>query len=207
MTLLHRFVIWVKRFRHRCGYGVHSPSDFFIITSVIYEKTPYYAYHELKKKKFNKNLHHYREKVNKLLFRMCNYMQSPSLLEIGNENGASIEYMTNGNKKMSVFSISDDNWLTIEKTLIDYVKENKVLSLLHIGNTIFYKEIMQLALENVDINSWIIVGGIHDSKEKKRWWTEVIEDNRVVISFDLYDIGFLFFKKKRYKQNYIVNFL
>ena len=48
MLLVRRIWNWCRRFRHRCGYGVHSPSDFFLITSVIYEELPYYAYKALK---------------------------------------------------------------------------------------------------------------------------------------------------------------
>ena len=32
MFFLHRIWNWCSRFRHRCGYGVHSPSDFFLIS-------------------------------------------------------------------------------------------------------------------------------------------------------------------------------
>lgn len=45
--LLKRPFIWLARFRHRCGYGVHSPFAFDLITNVIYERTPYYAYSSL----------------------------------------------------------------------------------------------------------------------------------------------------------------
>ena len=41
---LKRPFIWIYRFRHRCGYGVHSPFAFNLITHVIYENTPYYKY-------------------------------------------------------------------------------------------------------------------------------------------------------------------
>ena len=34
---LKRPFIWLRRFRHRCGYGVHSPFAFNLITQVIYE--------------------------------------------------------------------------------------------------------------------------------------------------------------------------
>ena len=39
--------IWLKRFRHRRGYGVHSPFAFAFLTDVVYERNAYYAYHEL----------------------------------------------------------------------------------------------------------------------------------------------------------------
>ena len=54
---------WCCRFRHRCGYGVHSPSDFFLITFVVYERLAFYAYNLLHaKRKQVEHLPHYREK-------------------------------------------------------------------------------------------------------------------------------------------------
>ena len=47
LLALKRPFIWLYRFRHRCGYGVHSPFAFNLITHVIYETTPYYKYWEL----------------------------------------------------------------------------------------------------------------------------------------------------------------
>ena len=49
MNILRKYWNWCCRFRYRKGYGVHSPSDFYLITTVIYEKLPYYAYEELGK--------------------------------------------------------------------------------------------------------------------------------------------------------------
>ena len=49
LLCLKRPFIWLSRFRYRCGYGVHSPFAFSLITDVIYEKMPYYAYDSLEK--------------------------------------------------------------------------------------------------------------------------------------------------------------
>lgn len=79
--LLKRPFIWLARFRHRCGYGVHSPFAFDLITNVIYERTPYYAYSSLEaeQKKISANSgrkwKHESKKVNRLLFRLVNYIQ------------------------------------------------------------------------------------------------------------------------------------
>ena len=51
LLCIKRPFIWLSRFRYRCGYGVHSPFAFSLITDVIYEKMPYYAYSSLKKNK------------------------------------------------------------------------------------------------------------------------------------------------------------
>ena len=82
MFFLHLIWNWCSRFRHRCGYGVHSPSDFFLITSVVYEKYHYYAYRVLKERGFPAYLPHYRRKVNRLLFRLVNYFRPKSLIEV-----------------------------------------------------------------------------------------------------------------------------
>lgn len=85
MLGLKRPFIWIARFRHRCGYGVHSPFAFSLITDVIYERRPYYAYRVLDEK--------YRvlsrkwewamkdTKVNRLLFRLVNRFQPEIILE------------------------------------------------------------------------------------------------------------------------------
>lgn len=40
----------------------------------------------------------------------------------------------------------------------------------------------------------------------KNLWERLKADDRVGITFDLYDVGILFFDKTKIKQHYIVNF-
>ena len=40
----------------------------------------------------------------------------------------------------------------------------------------------------------------------KTLWNQLKEDERVGVTFDLYDLGLLFFDKTKIKQHYIVNF-
>ena len=206
MYLIRKIWNWCKRYRHRCGYGVHSPSDFFLITYVIYEKQAYYAYGELKKKFFDDSLPHYRTKVNRLLFRLVNYCRPQTLLEVGNGNGASISYMKAARTSMVAKSLEGTQKETMAQ--IDEVcKEWSTLDFVHIGPTPFYKETLQKVLPLANGRTCVVIGGIYDTPEKKAWWKEVIEDERVRISYDLYDVGLLFFEKNRYKQHYIINFL
>lgn len=198
---------WCRRFRYRCGYGVHSPSDFFLITSVIYEKRPYYAYKRLKRRNFSIYLPHYREKVNRLLFRLVNYYQPSTLIEVGVGNGSSMNYMRAANRKMEWTALkgreSDRMLPRLQNTLESY----KAIECLHIGHTPHYKEAFEAALPYVNEKTLFIIGGIHHSKEKRAWWKGIKEDKRVGITFDLYDVGLVFFDKERYKQHYIINFL
>lgn len=204
---LHRLWIWCKRFRHRCGYGVHSPADFFLITSVIYETHPYYAYRLLEQRRFTRFLPHYRKKVNRLLFRLVNHLQPSTLLEVGIGNGASIGYMRAACRSMESFTIKGRDREKTLQQLDDRLKQVGTLDCLHIAYTPYYKEVFERALSHVGPHSCFIVGGIHREKARNEWWKQVVTNEEVGITFDLYDIGLVFFDKARYKQHYIVNFL
>lgn len=207
MFFLRRLWIWCSRFRHRCGYGVHSPSDFFLITSVIYERHHYYAYRALKKRGFSNFLPHYRRKVNRLLFRLVNYSRPKTLIEVGIGNGASIGYMRAACHTMESFTIKGRDKDKTLQQLKEKLSAMQTLDCLHIGHTPFYKEVFAQALPYAGSHSWFIIGGIHDSKEKRKWWKKIVVSEDTVVTFDLYDIGLVFFDKTRYKQHYIVNFL
>ena len=43
--------------------------------------------------------------------------------------------------------------------------------------------------------------------KNRKWWEQIVASESTGITFDLYDIGLVFFDKARYKQHYIVNFL
>ena len=105
----------------------------------------------------------------------------------------------------------DNNLIDAEN--IDEIGLNNALDnikigvdMLHVGNTPFYSEVVEKMIPLMNADACMIVGGIHASEEKKNWWKQLKNDERVRITFDLYDIGIILFDPKRYKQNYIVNF-
>lgn len=124
--LLKRPFIWLARFRHRCGYGVHSPFAFDLITNVIYERTPYYAYSSLEaeQKKMSANSgrkwKHESKKVNRLLFRLVNYIQPDTIVDAGTLSASSL-YLQAGHAKADYVGASDLSELFLEKdTPVDF---------------------------------------------------------------------------------------
>jgi hypothetical protein len=67
-------LVWLARFRHRKGYGVHSPFAFRFITDVVYERHPYYAYRELDGQ-LPLSLRLRRRRGLHLLLRLANHLQ------------------------------------------------------------------------------------------------------------------------------------
>lgn len=122
-NILLRSWNWCRRFRHRCGYGVHSPSDFFLVTSVVYEQWPFYAYgplHHLRR--VVAFLPHYREKVDRFLFRLVNHLQPSLLIEVGTGSGISTRYMSEACTSMQVYTLADKREDAVERILSS--KEN-----------------------------------------------------------------------------------
>ena len=66
---IHKGWIWVKRFRHRKGYGVHSPFAFDFITRVIYGKTMSGDLHSATVRRWSEDGNE-SMKVRKLLIRL-----------------------------------------------------------------------------------------------------------------------------------------
>lgn len=206
MFFIRRLWNWCKRFRYRCGYGVHSPSDFFLITSVIYETLPYYAYRELEKTGKGKITPRYRKKVNRLLFRLVNYYRPDFLIHVGEGKDEAFRYMCAARTSMKTFDVSEGHREGALLALNKIMKERQSVDFLHVGQTPYYREVMEKMLPYMGKDSCLVVGGIYASKEKEAWWTMLKADERVRVTFDLYDVGILLFDPKRYKQDYIVNF-
>lgn len=158
---------WCRRFRHRCGYGVHSPSDFFLITFVVYERLPFYAYSLLHaKRKDVVRLSHYREKVDRLLFRLVNYLQPAAMLEVGTGSGLSARYMAEakhvplctldgGECREEVIRLLADcpqvdyRCGDVPQLLHRYVEEYGCPDIVHIAFTSYYKEVFEALLPAV----------------------------------------------------------
>lgn len=194
MGLILRIENWCRRIRHLHGYGVHSPSDFYLITSVIYEKLPYYAYKELHALRAHyKGEKMYREKVDRLIFRIANHLQ-PEIWTDDSPFGAITPlYIEAACPKARCISIA-----TAEEQAM-------TIGLAHIA-TEDYRDHFERLLPLTGGKSCFIIGSPHASHEKEDWWKGVIADSRTGVTFDLYDIGLVFFNKKRFKEHRIVNF-
>ena len=71
--------VWLTRFRHRRGYGVHSPFAYHFLQDVVYESAPYYAFGELDSHLTWSQCLRQRRGLH-LLFRLANYVQPRCLL-------------------------------------------------------------------------------------------------------------------------------
>lgn len=204
---LRRPFIWLSRFRYRCGYGVHSPFAFDLITGVIYQRTPYYKYAELTEtqkrlaREQSKEWAHAESlKLKRLLFRLVNHAQPHTLVDAGQPTAAAL-YLKAGKEQTDYTAATDLSELFLEADVpVDF------LYLHDYRRPEFVKEVFRLCAMRTSPASLFVVHGIRYTAAMYRLWQQMQQDEQVGITFDLYDVGLIFFDRSKQKQHYIINF-
>lgn len=206
LYVLVRPYTWVSRFRHRRGYGVHSPFAFNFITRVIFERAAYYKYAELraleKRQRQEKGAAWLYEplRVKRLLFRLVNFSQPGTVVDAGRLAASSL-YLKAGCERAVYLGAADLSELFLEAgEPVDF------LYLHDYRRPDFVEQVFQVCVSRATARSLFVVEGICYSRPMKKLWRQMQADARVGITFDLYDLGILFFDKSKAKQDYIVNF-
>ena len=70
MNRLKAFFVWLGRIWHCRGFGIQSPTDYWLVRYVINEHWPYYQYAEL-----GRDDDWLRQKLGLLYFRLANWRQ------------------------------------------------------------------------------------------------------------------------------------
>lgn len=201
---LKRPFVWLGRIRHRRGYGVHSPFAFNLITRVIYERAPYYKYEDLlaaeKHNKASRAWRHEPLRVKRLLFRLVNYARPATVIDAGTLSASAL-YLRAGRENAVYTGASSLSELFLEAGVpVDF------LYLHDYRHPEFVEEVFNLCADRSSPHSVFVVEGIGYTSKMKNLWKHMQKDKRTGITFDLYDLGIIFFDKSKNKQSYIVNF-
>lgn len=185
---LGRALRWFARFRHRRGYGIHSPFAFSFVTGVVYERGRYYAYDALCDI-FRAAPHHYglRWKDCRLIFRLTNFQHPAQCLLWGFKADAlpadmvraacpHCRVLTEGAQADLI--IMADGWENTDAA--------QILSKLREGG--------MLIVQNIR------------SRRQRQAWHALTEQPQAQVCFDLYDFGIVCFHPELQRQQYVVNY-
>lgn len=243
---------WKSKNQH----AIHSPFVYNLVTNCFYDTSNYSSYKHLKqyRKTLSKNkdtivvtdlgvgshiLKNNLRKIShiasnagttpkraKLLFRLCQYFQFNSILELGTSLGIATQAMSLGNPKAKITTIegcpnisefSKDNFKQLRLEHIELLTGNffdKVETLKH--NTydlIFFdgnhqKEAtlhyFKTLLQTTHNDSVFIFDDIYWSKEMTEAWETIIQHPKVTVSIDTFFWGFVFFRKEQNKEHFII---
>lgn len=211
------------KIRHHKGHGIHSPFVFNFITKVIEEKTPYYAYDDIRNYLDNfPFIQHNESKTNRLAFRTVNYFNVKNILELGAGNGIGTLYLTRVSSDIKCLSVELNpeqynksyelykGWgrdITLSNEEFPEITEIPDCIYLNLRN--YQPDPSKLAsylLDNTGEQSFIFIDGIRTNRKQQMLWRKLIRNNKVVISLDLFHVGILFFDRKYHKRNYKLSF-
>ena len=102
--------VWLLRFRHRRGYGIHSPFAYNLVTQVLYCPGRYYADERLDGlfKWWERIFCHRRVSRNRLLFRLANYWQPKEVYIPGFVGSKTQSYLHAGCRKTRQMFVDDE---------------------------------------------------------------------------------------------------
>jgi len=174
-------IIWLARFPYRRGYGVHSPFAYGFTTQVLYSPGQYYAFEELEDQfSWWEQLLPVRDKaICKLLFRLANFRQ-PANVWAPDASAREQAFLHRGCQRAVFCSDGSQG----------------------VSDLVFLHVLADDVLERVGEHSMLVVGDLQDNKEE---WQRLKQNERVRVTFDLYDVGIAFFNPKLQRHNYMVN--
>lgn len=213
----------IYKVRHHRGHGIHSPFVFNLINKVIEEKLPYYAFNDIKAYvnllcgKSPKT-----DKINRLSFRLMNYFNVESILEIGSGTGLNTLFLTAPDSKIVCRSIESDIKKRAKLSVL-YDNWNRQIQLYSDLNSVQARktDCIYINLKNYKVqseeltaliknclyeNSFIVVEGIRTNRKNKIQWERIKNlDNRTIV-LDLFNIGIVFFNPTLYPWEYKISF-
>ncbi len=191
---VQRYLHWLRRIKYCRGFGVQSPSAYRFIRYVINEHYPYYAYDELRKEL--PRLDSLTRKRMELYFRVANFRQASLWLDFCERNDVITTYVGRGCHATQVRRITD-----LQQTTAD-----DRIEVLRICPSAGCEALLEAALQQTDDRTLFIIEDIGYNDTAKRMWQKLLDSDLTSVSYDLYYLGIAFFDRKRYKNNYIVNF-
>lgn len=243
------------------GHGIHSPFVFDFIIHVLNDKRSFYAYDKIelirkkmlhtseilevqdfgagsvtgatKQRKVSEIARHAAkpQKFGQLLFRICNYYQPDTIVELGTSLGVSTAYLASGHAGSHVITMEGAKAIAerarqnfdhaglknirqvngnFDDTLGPLLNQLSSVDLAFVdGNhrkepTLRY---FRQLLTKTNDQSILIFDDIHWSKEMEEAWEEIKNDPNVLLSIDLFFIGLVFFRKDfKIKQHFTIRF-
>ena len=246
--------LWKSKNEH----AVHSPFVFNFVTKCFYDKKPKPEYKVLKEyrnsllenkntievtdfgagsKVFKSNTRQISkiaktagitQKRAELLFRIMNYFQPPTILEIGTSLGLATSALALGNPQAQIITLegcpetANQCKLQLQKFKINNVNsiitefgeylqsQNLISNIFHLiyidGNhskiaTLDYFDLLLPTISNETL--WIF-DDIHWSPEMEAAWEIIKTHPKVTVTIDTFQWGMVFFRKEQPKEHFVI---
>ncbi len=190
---LSRLFVWIARFPHRKGYGIHSPFAFNLVTGVIYEEGTFYAYESLAQER--KHRGGAEEKDDRLMLRLINDHQPRTCLVAAACDCEALRYLEAGCPSCRFVSAEDENWKTCGDIDMVYAESPEHLA-----------PLLEAVMQRAGARLMLAVRGIRNDNDAFTAWKKLTAREEVRVTFDLRRIGLAYCETRLNRQAYIINY-
>lgn len=218
----------MRKLRNRKGYGVHSPFAFRIITEVIEEKLPFYAY-QVMQRLYPANAP-LKFKVAALLFRLANRFKARHIVEVGCDGGYTLLPLLMVDSRTQLYTLATSvqeaqtrqhlAWFRNELsrvTFIDSLQSETFLQALpsegidmivvnQLPAQMSAPEFAQWVHLNLKPDGVLFVRGIQPGQPHETLWDQVCDNEEIQVTMDLYEYGLAIRRPHFFKQHYVISF-
>ena len=195
-----RPIVRLLRFRHRCGYGIHSPFAWAKVTGVIYERGLYYAYAPLLTAHPMGGGRHDGMTLGdlRLLFRLSNDTH-PRRGHIVIQKGlaAPAAYLRSGCKSCQWTTADSANPTLPAAETLDFV---------YLDAPEAWPALAQQAVEQLSDGGALVIRGIHRKAADRAAWRRLQAQQQVRVTFDLYEFGLVYVEQRLNKEDYLISY-
>lgn len=187
---------WLRRFRKRRGYGIHSPAAFQFVTGVIYEKGTYYAYAKLHSERRQRRPTT-REKDDRLLFRLVNFHHPRAIVAYGEGRNFDMacSYIKAA-RRCPLYELSPQDHASIGSTDANC----------YYFDAPTWAEHLPELLDLLGDGTFIVVRNPYANSDSAEAWRTLCADLRVRQSFDLHDFGICQCEARLNKEHFVINY-
>ncbi len=241
-------------------HGVHSPFVYDLLHHVLDKKDEFYAFKAIELIRESLKINQQTIEVNdlgagskvnntnkrsisqiikssakapkygQLLFRLANYFEANTIVELGTSLGISTAYLGKARKSSSIYTLEGANEITklaqqnfnklklpnikiiegnFDETLPNLLEKVEKVDLVFFdGNhtekaTLTYFE---QCLEKVHEDSIFVFDDIYWSEGMTKAWKTIKKNEQVTVTLDIFELGIVFFKKELKKQDFVINY-
>lgn len=187
-------LVWMGRICHCRGFGVQSPWAYRMVRYVINEHYPYYAYSDLRAA--FPGLGVVERKVCELCLRLANSVRPSRVVAFGVAGEALGSYVKAGCRRADYVVVAGSGSLECMRGAEMAV----------IAPCDGFEHVFAAFSGGAVDGSVAVLLDIGRDGRARRLWRDIVAGRQGVVTFDLYYCGLVFFDRKRYKQNYVINF-
>lgn len=204
---------YIQRKRHAKGYGIHSPFAFQLVTKVIYEKYPYYAFFDIPKYLNHLSFKSPETKFNQLTYRLIQHFKPMNALDLGSANAVNTHFIASALHDKSCFAILPDmtksdlarNLLHSKYdnvTFIDQPDNECSYDSVFIDPEIYRIEPEKLFTLSSERSFWVVQN--INRKKSKLFWKKTVTHERADVIFEMKKIGVVIIDENLKKNHYII---